>query len=132
MFIIIFYDNKNLLSNCVIYLYFLNCTSAHQVDNLLSVAMGCVLGTEGTFVIYSYFIFIIINLYTDTYTFKQQMKLQTNFMKAYKEPRFNRIATMQFKKIIQTFYAVVLEHLQNVRYVVFIYFILFILYMYQT
>ncbi len=46
-----FYDDKNLLSNHVICFPFFNYTSAHQVDNPPSVAMGCVLGTEGMFVI---------------------------------------------------------------------------------
>ncbi len=57
-------------------------------------------------------------------------------MKAYKEMKFNRIAKMQFKKIIQTFYAELLEHLQKVRDEEFIFilfhFILFFIFMCQT
>ncbi len=52
-----------------------NYTSAHQLDNLPNMAMGSELSTEVMFVIYSYYILIIINIYTDTYTCKQQMKI---------------------------------------------------------
>ncbi len=73
-----YYFLMTIKTYCLIMLFVLHClnyTSAHQVDNPPSVAIGCVLGTEGTFVIYSYFMLIIINLYTDTYTCNQQMKI---------------------------------------------------------